>query len=148
MTLQTPTETERTAPHDAEAERYVLGSLLIDRDAIFKIADLLRVEDFYVGRHQRIYGAAQDLLERRERIEHPFEVSGVASAFREIDGFTEGFNPGDLIILAARPSVGKTSLGLAIAHHVARHGETALVFSLEMDTKQIVARFLGLNSRV
>jgi replicative DNA helicase len=82
-----------------------------------------------------------------ERMEHPFEVSGIPSGFREIDAYTEGFTRGDLVIIAARPSVGKTSLGLAIAHHVARRGTGVLIFTLEMDTKQIVARFLGLNSR-
>jgi len=82
-----------------------------------------------------------------ERMEHPFEVSGIPSGFREIDAYTEGFTRGDLVIIAARPSVGKTSLALAIGHHVARRGTGVLVFSLEMDSKQIVARFLGLNSR-
>jgi replicative DNA helicase len=251
--------TERATPHDLAAEQRVLGALLIDRDAIFKVADLLRAEDFYQAKHQRVYRAAQALLERRERIdpltmqvelarneqldqvggapylrelvdatptavdverharivrdrsllrrllnaakdiaadaydepadvtlaldraeqrifslrddainaqlrhiqialmqnydhitermEHPFEVSGIPSGFREIDAYTEGFTRGDLVIIAARPSVGKTSLGLAIAHHVARRGTGVLIFSLEMDTKQIVARFLGLNSR-
>jgi replicative DNA helicase len=250
---------ERATPHDLAAEQRVLGALLIDRDAIFKVADLLRAEDFYQAKHQRVYRAAQALLERRERIdpltmqvelarneqldqvggpaylrelvdatptavdverharivrdrsllrrllnaakdiaadaydepadvtitldraeqrifslrddamnaqlrhiqaalmqnydhitermEHPFEVSGIPSGFREIDAYTEGFTRGDLVILAARPSVGKTSLALAIAHHVARRGTGVLVFTLEMDTKQIVARFLGLNSR-
>ncbi len=257
MTLEQGTE--RAIPHDLAAEQRVLGALLIDRDAIFKVADLLRAEDFYQGKHQRIYRAAQALLERRERIdpltmqvelarnefldqvggsaylrelvestptavdvgryarvvrdrsllrrllgaakdiaadaydepadvtlaldraeqrifslrddaingqlrhiqdallenydaitermEHPLEVSGIPSGFREIDHFTEGFTRGDLVIIAARPSVGKTSLGLAIAHHVAKRGTGVLVFSLEMDSKQIVARFLGLNSR-
>ena len=87
-------------------------------------------------------------LHLTERMEHPFEVSGLSSGFREIDAFTEGFTPGDLVIVAARPSVGKTSLALAIGHEVARHGRGVLVFSMEMDTKQIVARLLGLNSRV
>src|SRR5207237_9763562 len=60
---------DRQVPFDDGAEQQVLGSLLIDRDAIFKVADLLRVDDFYVPRHQRIYDAAAALLERRERID-------------------------------------------------------------------------------
>jgi replicative DNA helicase len=82
-----------------------------------------------------------------ERMEHPFEVSGIPSGFREIDAYTEGFTRGDLVIIAARPSVGKSSLGFAIAHAAAKRGTGVLIFSLEMDSKQIVARFLGLNSR-
>src|ERR671931_2597117 len=67
MTLET--RADRQVPFDETAEQQVLGALLSDRDAIFKVADLLRVEDFYVARNQRIYAAAQALLERRERID-------------------------------------------------------------------------------
>ena len=71
MTLSGPPEqaAERATPHDLAAEQHVLGALLIDRDAIFKVADLLRAEDFYQAKHQRVYRAAQALLERRERID-------------------------------------------------------------------------------
>jgi replicative DNA helicase len=63
------TRTDRQVPFDESAEQQVLGSLLIDRDAIFKVADLLDATDFYVARHQRIYTAVYDLLQRRERID-------------------------------------------------------------------------------
>lgn len=250
---------ERTAPHDGEAERYVLGSVLIDRDAIYKVADVLRPNDFFVARHQRIYDAALGLLERRERIDpltiqmelarkeeleraggaaylrelvelvpvsveieryarrvadrsllrrllvaardiasdaydepfdiarvldraeqrifalrdeavnaqlrhikaalevnyqqisdrldRPYELSGISSGFREIDLYTEGFTRGDLVVLAARPSVGKSSLAFAVAYNAARQGNGVLVFSLEMDVKQVVTRFLGLTGQ-
>src|SRR3981081_4395658 len=67
MTLSGPTEqaAERATPHDLAAEQRVLGALLIDRDAIFKVADLLRAEDFYQAKHQRVYRAAPALLEAR-----------------------------------------------------------------------------------
>jgi len=55
---------------------------------------------------------------------------------------------GDLIVVASRPSVGKTSLALAMAFEMAKRGHPALLFSLEMDAKQIVSRFLALNSRM
>ncbi len=257
MTLET--RTDRQVPFDESAEQQVLGSLLIDRDAIFKVADLLDAGDFYVARHQRIYTAVYDLLQRRERIDtltvqmelarreeldrvggapylkdltdrvpttveierfahvvkdksvlrgllgaatsiaadayneptdmplaldraeqrlfvlrddtfnaqlrhiqtalqdnfqiltdrmdKPYEVSGIASGFRELDFYTEGFTRGDLVVLGARPSVGKTSLALAMAFNIAKHGHPTLIFSLEMDTKQIVSRFLAMNSR-
>ncbi len=250
---------DRAAPHDRDAEQYVLGSLLLDRDAIYKVADVLRPDDFYVARHQRIYGTALELLERRERIdpltiqmelarreeldrvggaaylrelvelvpvaveierharrvadrsllrrlllaardiaadaydeptdialtldraeqrifalrdeaanaqlrhiraaleanyaqiterlEHKGELPGIPSGFPDLDQYTEGFTRGDLVIVAARPSVGKTSLALAIANNAARTGTGVLVFSLEMDTKQIVTRFLGLTGQ-
>ena len=257
MTLDT--RTDRQVPFDESAEQQVLGSLLIDRDAIFKVADLLEASDFYVARHQRIYTAVYDLLQRRERIDtltvqmelarreeldrvggapylkdltdrvptaveierfahvvkdksilrhllgaatsiaadayneptdmplaldraeqrlfvlrddtfnaqlrhiqtalqdnfqiltdrmdKPYEVSGIASGFRELDFYTEGFTRGDLVVLGARPSVGKTSLALAMAFNIAKRGHPTLIFSLEMDAKQIVSRFLAMNSR-
>src|SRR5207249_1277142 len=82
-----------------------------------------------------------------QRMERPYEVSGIPSGFREIDFYTEGFSAGDLVVVAARPSVGKTSLGLAMAFNMAKRGHPTLVFSLEMDTKQVVSRFLAMNSR-
>jgi len=63
------TRTDRQVPFDERAEQHVLGSLLIDRDAIFKVADQLDGADFYVARHQRIYNAIYELLQRRERID-------------------------------------------------------------------------------
>jgi len=81
-------------------------------------------------------------------MERPFDVSGIPSGFREIDYYTEGFTVGDLIVMAARPSVGKTSLALGMSFHIARRGHPVLLFSLEMDAKQIVSRYLALNSRM
>ena len=81
-------------------------------------------------------------------MERPFDLSGIPSGFRELDYYTEGFTTGDLIVLAARPSVGKTSLALGMAYNMARRGHRVLLFSLEMDAKQIVSRFLALNSRM
>jgi replicative DNA helicase len=253
------TRTDRQVPFDEAAEQHVLGSLLIDRDAIFKVADQLETSDFYIARHQRIYNAIYELLQRRERIDtltvqvelarreeldrvggapylkdltdrvptaveieryanivrdksvlrrllgaatqiaadayseptdmpltldraeqklfalrddnfgaqlrhiqtalqdnfqiltdrmdRPYEVSGIASGFREIDFYTEGFTKGDLVVLGARPSVGKTSLVLAMAFNMAKRGHPTLIFSLEMDVKQIVSRFIAMNSR-
>ena len=68
MTIETRAP-DRQVPFDEAAEQQVLGSLLSDRDAIFKVVDLLRVDDFFIPRHQRVYAAAQALLERRERID-------------------------------------------------------------------------------
>src|SRR3989442_15357294 len=56
---------ERQVPFDDRSEQPALGSLLLDRDAIFKAADLLRADDFYIPRNRLIYDAARALLERR-----------------------------------------------------------------------------------
>src|SRR5688572_33417279 len=84
MTLETRIALDRQVPFDEGAEQQVLGGLLIDRDAIFKVADLLRVDDFYAPRHQRIYDTVQALLERRERID-PLTVQVELARREELD---------------------------------------------------------------
>ena len=64
--------------------------------------------------------------------EHKTFITGVPTGFDDIDRKTRGFQPGDLVIVAARPSMGKTSLVLNICQHVATHGGVAGFFSLEM----------------
>ncbi|HXG26552.1 MAG TPA: replicative DNA helicase, partial [Candidatus Binatia bacterium] len=75
---------------------------------------------------------------------HRGELSGVASGFLDLDQLTTGFQKSDLIVVAARPSVGKTSFALNIAEHAAvREKKTVGVFSLEMSKEQLVLRLLS-----
>jgi replicative DNA helicase len=250
-----------TPPQNAEAEASLLGALLIDSEAIVKIADQIKPTDFYDKRHERIYEAmtaiynnhkaldvltlsdqlknngyldgvggpsylteltnfvptashveeyadivAQKAMRRRlinaskeitelgydeskqlrELIEEAetslFNVSqqhvkqdiisleailaesfdrldelhkdkqkirGVPTGFRDLDNTLAGFQRSDLVILAARPSMGKTALALNLAHNVAvESNETVLVFSLEMSKEQLVDRLLSMQSGV
>ncbi|OHA59478.1 MAG: replicative DNA helicase [Candidatus Vogelbacteria bacterium RIFOXYD1_FULL_46_19] len=74
---------------------------------------------------------------------------GVPSGFRDLDNLLSGFQKSDLIILAARPSVGKTSLALDIVRNVAcRQNLPVAIFSLEMSTQQLVDRIIAAESRV
>jgi len=244
----------KVPPHNLNAERSTLGSLLIDGEAIMKIADLIQSDDFYHESHARIYqtifdlfdrrtpidiltvanlleerkqlekvgGASylasladevptatniyqyalivknkatlrrlikagneitacgfneidplEDLLERSEkslfgvsqtflkdRFVHIKEVlsatydkvtelhdpetkdkyRGIPTGFRDLDGILSGFQPSDLIILAARPSMGKTSFALNIAQNVAKSGYAVGIISLEMSKEQLVER--------
>jgi len=76
-------------------------------------------------------------------------LRGVSTGFKDLDDKLSGFQKSDLIILAARPSMGKTSLALDIARHAAiRHGVPVAYFSLEMSTQQLVDRMLAAESRV
>ena len=75
-------------------------------------------------------------------------VTGVASNFKALDKMTSGFQNGDLIILAARPSMGKTSLALNIAINAARQGVGVGVFSLEMSAEQLTLRLLSTESGI
>ncbi len=75
---------------------------------------------------------------------HRGELSGIASGFLDLDQLTTGFQKSDLVVVAARPSVGKTSFALNIAEHAAvREGRTVGVFSLEMSKEQLVLRLLS-----
>lgn len=254
-------EGARIPPQNTEAEASLLGAILIDSDAIVKIADVIRAEDFYEERHQRIYEAivylyerhspidvltlsnqlkgtgfldlvggasylteltnfvptathveqyaeivAQKSLRRRlikasqdivgfgydearglqELIEEAesrlFEVSqrhvkqditsietilsesfdrldelhkdsgklrGVPTGFKDMDTILAGLNRSDLLILAARPAMGKTAFSLNLAHNVAvQSNEAVLIFSLEMSKEQLVDRMLSMESGV
>ncbi|MGH2511489.1 MAG: replicative DNA helicase, partial [Candidatus Limnocylindrales bacterium] len=247
---------DRLPPQSLEAEQSVLGSILIDRDAIVEIAEFLRAEDFYRQANGSIYAAMLELFEKREpvdivtvaealerkeqldaiggrsyltslsnqtptavhavqygriverkavlrnliaaagkiagigyedpaeiqeaidraeselfnvsqrRIEtgfsklnsllhdaydrldylhaHRGEISGVRTGFADLDALTTGLQKSDLVVLAARPSVGKTSFALNIAEHAAvRDGRSVGVFSLEMSKEQLVLRLLS-----
>lgn len=75
-----------------------------------------------------------------ERFHKAGEFSGIASGYAELDRLTCGLQPGDLIIVAGRPSMGKTTLAVNIAENVSGDGGVALVFSLEMGAPQLVER--------
>lgn len=250
-----------STPQNQEAEASLLGALLIDSNAIVKIADNLSVKDFYDKRHERIYEAIISLYEQRKAIDvltlsdrlkdtgyldsiggpaylteltnfvptaahveqyaeivaqkamrrrliaaskeigeltldeskqlqelieeaesRLFEVSqqhikqdvisletilaesfdrlddlhkdkqkirGVPTGFKDLDNTLAGFQRSDLVILAARPSMGKTALALNFAHNVAvQANEPVLVFSLEMSKEQLVDRLLSMESGV
>ncbi len=76
--------------------------------------------------------------------QHKGEISGIRTGFADLDTLTSGLQKSDLIVLAARPSIGKTSLALNFAEHAAvREGKTVGVFSLEMSKEQLVLRLLS-----
>jgi replicative DNA helicase len=75
-------------------------------------------------------------------------ITGVASNFKVLDQMTSGFQKGDLIILAARPSMGKTSLALNVALNASKQGYSIGVFSLEMSAEQLTLRLLSTESGI
>lgn len=77
------------------------------------------------------------------------EIIGLSSGFEEIDKITGGFQPGELTIIAARPSMGKTALTLNIATHISVHNQIPVaLFSLEMNSEHLIYRILGAESRI
>lgn len=252
---------DRLPPHNLDAEQSVLGSLLIDRDAIIRVASYVRPSDFYRSAHGLIYEAILNLYNRREptdiitlvdelrrtaRLEDAggetylseliaavptavhieyygrivertatlrrlisagtevvgigydeareveqaldsaeqaiFAVSqrrttrdfrsigevleayfdrldslqqnkgtvvGVPTGFADLDKLTGGLQKSDLIIIAARPAVGKSALGLGMAYNAAtRYGKTVGLFVLEMSAEQIVQRMLSMETGI
>ena len=248
-------------PQNIEAEQSILGSLLIDKDAIIKVADILTADDFYRQDHGEIFQAILKLFEKRKPIdvltltdeleklkklkevggasyittlvnsvptsahvttyativhqkatlrrlisaasriaefgfdevadletildkaestlfavsqkyikqyftpikdilEESFDridklhkekgvLRGVPTGFRDLDNLLAGLQPSDLIILAARPSIGKSSLALNIADHVACEQKMPVgIFSLEMSKEQIIDRLLCMRGAV
>jgi len=80
-----------------------------------------------------------DRFRKTERL-----VTGVSTGFTELDMMTTGFHPSDLVVLAARPGMGKTSFMLTVAYHVAaREEKPVAIFSLEMSKEQLVMRLLS-----
>lgn len=119
----------------AEAERKIFGTTFKRTEQIEPIKNV--VKEAFEG---IIYKA-----------EHPGEITGVRTKLIGLDRILNGLQKSDLIILAARPSMGKTALALNIATNAAHIGATVVIFSLEMSKVQIVQRLLstlsGVNSQ-
>jgi replicative DNA helicase len=93
------------------------------------------------------------LTENMEMVEKLYErgslITGLASGFTELDNITAGFQPSNLIIVAARPSMGKSALAVTVAQHVAiNEKKPVVVFSLEMSKMELVQRLLCAEARV
>lgn len=79
---------------------------------------------------------------------HSKGVTGIPSGYKNLDTISSGFQKGDFIVLAARPSMGKTALALSIASHAAKNGITTGFFSLEMSAEQLTLRLLSAESGI
>jgi replicative DNA helicase len=118
---------------------------------IFQIAESGARKD------QGLLGIAPILAKVYERIDHlhqqdnPSDVTGVPSGFTDLDSRLAGLQPGDLIIVAGRPSMGKTAFAINIAEHVAMHPSVSLpvaIFSMEMGASQLAMRMLSSLGKV
>lgn len=88
-------------------------------------------------------------MERIERVQNSTGVTGVHSGFHKLDHFTMGWQPGNLIILGARPSVGKTAFALNLARNAAvEFGEAVAFFSLEMTSMELTDRLIATESGI
>lgn len=126
--------------------REPVENILADTEQkIFRI-----VQNRNVGEFVPIRQVVADALKKIEIASHnKGAVTGIATGFTDLDYRTAGMQPSDLILIAARPSMGKTAFALNIAEYVAfRSNQTVAIFSLEMSKEQLVNRLFSLESRV
>ncbi len=153
---------------DIVQKKYVLRSLIEAADYVSELAfeegddhmddilDLAEKRMFNAvssPKNQKYVNMKDALPEAWERLEKLHEnkgmIRGLETGFRDLDGLLSGFQKSDLIILAARPSMGKTTLALDIARMSAvNHDKSIVIFSLEMSSQQLVDRMLSAQSRV
>jgi replicative DNA helicase len=90
-----------------------------------------------------------DTFNEIEKLHQKIVLPGISSGFYDLDGYTSGFQRSDLIIIAGRPSMGKTSFALNIATNIAKqHKLTVAIFSLEMSRDQLAMRLLSSESKI
>jgi replicative DNA helicase len=119
---------------------------LIDlaQSQVFEIAEQ-KVKSGFLGVRDIVkssFGTIDVLFDRGQR------VTGVETGFVDLDNLTSGLQPGELIIVASRPSLGKTALALNIAAHAAKKGSVVGVFSLEMSKESLLIRLLCSEARI
>ncbi|MES3037409.1 MAG: replicative DNA helicase, partial [Bdellovibrionota bacterium] len=108
--------------NEKKSQTGLIGSMEIVKDSIKKI---------------------EQLFQRKE------DITGVPTGFTELDKMTSGLHGGELIIIAARPSMGKTAFSLNIASHMAlRHKKSVAYFSLEMGKESVMMRMLAAEARI
>jgi replicative DNA helicase len=104
------------------------------------------------GGFQELQPVLGKVVERIDELYHrdsSSDITGISTGFADLDGRTSGLQPGDLIIVAGRPSMGKTAFSLNIGEHVAvEEGHAVAVFSMEMGATQLAMRLLGSVGRL
>ncbi|MDO4535397.1 MAG: replicative DNA helicase [Clostridium perfringens] len=134
----------------------IIESCYNNQDDVEKVIDTAekKIFDLAEKKNSSDFEPLSNILERGfEQIEALFnnkgEVTGVGSGFKDLDELTSGFQKGDMVLIAARPSMGKTTFALNIAEHAAlRQGKSVVVFSLEMSKEQLAYKLLCSEANV
>ena len=168
ITNAVPSSTNVKHYADIVQKKYVLRSLIEAADYVSELAfsesedhmdeilDMAEKKVFSVvssPKNQKFINLKDALPEAYERLEKLHEnkgmLRGLATGFKDLDTMLSGLQKSDLVILAARPSMGKTTLALDIARKSSViHEKSVLIFSLEMSSQQLVDRMLSAESRV
>lgn len=165
---QTPSAANITSYAKIVAEKSTLRKVInASQEFIDKAfnADFENMDAFMDGMESKVFQLAESktsngLTDASELVKLSLEkieslyasqmmVTGVPSGFNELDDLTSGFHPGELVILAARPSMGKTALSLNFALHAAlREKKKVAYFSVEMGKEQVMVRMLASSSKI
>jgi replicative DNA helicase len=141
--LLTTSQRIQKSVHDREGE----PDQLVERaeSLLFKVAHEERASDF-----RRVAEVLGDEIDRLEQLAKGDQtITGTPSGFRDLDAKLGGFQPGNLIIVAARPSLGKSALVCNIAENVAsKYEKPVAFFSLEMSEAELAHRFISCRSRI
>ncbi|MGH7202262.1 MAG: replicative DNA helicase [Planctomycetaceae bacterium] len=163
-----------SVPHAAHAKYYanIVREKSIQRSLIYTCTEVLRecyaassdTEDILERAEQGIFRilSERESIDRmsigeilfeafdriKERLEKEGSISGLSTGFLDLDARTNGFQPSELIVLAARPSMGKTALICNWSEAVAESGTSVLIFSLEQSKVELAERFLCIRARV
>jgi replicative DNA helicase len=127
-----------------------------EQDEVGNLLDEVEQKIFAVGEDRfkgQMLSMKDQVMEAIESIEKLYErkggITGISTGFVEFDRMTSGMHPSEMIVIAARPSMGKTALAMNIAEHVAINEKHPVgVFSLEMSSQQLVQRLLCSRARV
>ncbi len=136
----------------------IIGEAYEDSTDVFDLLDLSESKLFEIANNylrsetESIGNVLVDTVKRIDELRvRQDEITGIPSGYPALDHVTYGWQPGDLIILAARPSMGKTAFALNLARNAALHPQkptSVAVFSLEMSASQLVQRILSAESEV
>src|SRR5436305_9203832 len=127
-----------------------------EQDEVNALLDEVEAKILAVGEDRykaQMLGMKEQVMGALESIEQLWErrggITGISTGFHEFDRMTSGLHPSEMIVIAARPSMGKTALAMNIAEHVAINSKLPVaVFSLEMSSQQLVQRLLCSRARV
>jgi replicative DNA helicase len=127
-----------------------------EQDEVNNLLDEVEQKIFSVGEDRfkgQVLTMKDQVMEAIESIEKLYErrggISGISTGFAELDRMTDGLHESEMIVIAARPSMGKTALAMNITEHVALNEKLPVaVFSLEMSSQQLVQRLLCSRARV
>ena len=148
-------------------EKYILRQIIAaatesvrrayeEQDEVNALLDEVEQKIFAVGEDRfkgQMPGMKEQVMGALESIEQLWErrggITGISTGFHELDRMTNGLHGGEMVVIAARPSMGKTALAMNIAEHVAISSKLPVaVFSLEMSSQQLVQRLLCSRARV